>query len=285
MKHNHNHSHLHNHNDSVSNVTLAFLLNLGFSIIELFGGIITGSTAILSDAVHDFGDSLSLALSFIFEKVGNKESNEKYTYGYKRISLIGALINIVVLSVGTVFVFTEAVQALLNPTYVKAEGMLLLAIIGIVINGVSVFRMKGSKKILDKTVMMHLMEDLLGWIAVLVVSIVIYFTSWYILDPILSLAISVIIGRNIYNNLRDAIMIIMQRVPDEELYNNIKNNLISMEEIDSIEKINMWTIDGEVHILTASIKAVNDANKSNLLEKIKDMLLSKDIKESTIEIY
>ncbi|VYT69334.1 cation diffusion facilitator family transporter [Clostridium tertium] len=285
MKHNHNHSHLHNHNDSVSNVTLAFLLNLGFSIIELFGGIITGSTAILSDAVHDFGDSLSLALSFIFEKVGNKESNEKYTYGYKRISLIGALINIVVLSVGTVFVFTEAVRALLNPTYVKAEGMLLLAIIGIVINGVSVFRMKGSKKILDKTVMMHLMEDLLGWIAVLVVSIVIYFTSWYILDPILSLAISVIIGRNIYNNLRDAIMIIMQRVPDEELYNNIKNNLISMEEIDSIEKINMWTIDGEVHILTASIKAVNDANKSNLLEKIKDMLLSKDIKESTIEIY
>lgn len=282
MKHSHNHSH--GHSEGVSNVTMAFLLNFGFSILELFGGIITGSTAILSDAVHDFGDSLALALSFIFEKVGKKESNEKYTYGYKRLSLIGAFINITVLSVGTIFVFNQALQALANPTAVKAEGMLFLAVIGIVINGASVFRMKGSKKILDKTVMMHLMEDLLGWVAVLVVSVVIYFTNWYILDPILSLGICFVIGRNIYFNLKTALMIIMQRVPDEDLYEEIKEHLIEMDEIENIEKINMWTMDGEMHVVTASIKALENTNKNDVLNKIKKMLNNEGIKESTIEV-
>lgn len=281
---NHNHSHLHGHSEGVSNITMAFLLNFGFSILELFGGIFTGSTAILSDAVHDFGDSLALALSFIFEKVGKKESNEKYTYGYKRLSLIGALINIIVLSVGTIFVLSEAIQALANPTAVKAKGMLFLAIVGIVINGASVFRMKGSKKILDKTVMLHLMEDLLGWIAVLVVSVVIYFTNWYILDPILSIGISFIIGRNIYFNLKNAIMIIMQRVPDEDLYEEIKEHLIEIDEVEKIEKINMWTMDGEMHVVTASIKVLENTNKINVLNKIKEMLNNEGIKESTIEI-
>lgn len=281
---NHNHSHSHSHSEGVSNITMAFLLNFGFSILELFGGIFTGSTAILSDAVHDFGDSLALALSFIFEKVGKKESNEKYTYGYKRLSLIGALINIIVLSVGTMFVFSEAIQALANPTAVKAKGMLFLAIVGIVINGASVFRMKGSKKILDKTVMLHLMEDLLGWIAVLVVSIVIYFTNWYILDPILSIGISFIIGRNIYFNLKNAIMIIMQRVPDEDLYEEIKEHLNEIDEVEKIEKINMWTMDGEMHVVTASIKVLENTNKINVLNKIKEMLKNEGIKESTIEI-
>lgn len=286
MKHNHGHSHGHSHSHSngASNITVAFLLNFGFSILELFGGIITGSTAILSDAVHDFGDSLALALSFIFEKVGKKKANDRYTYGYKRLSLIGAFINIIVLSVGTVFVFNEAVQALRNPTAVKAGGMLFLAIIGIAINGASVFRMKGSKKILDKTVMLHLMEDLLGWIAVLVVSVVIYFTNWFILDPILSIGICIIIGRNIYFNLKTAIVIIMQRVPDEELYEEIKEHIKEMDEVEEIKKINMWTMDGEMHVVTASIKALENTDKSSVLNKIKEMLNNEGIKESTIEI-
>lgn len=284
MAHNHSHLQNHNHSEGVSNVTLAFLLNFGFSILELVGGIITGSTAILSDAVHDFGDSIALALSFVFEKVGKRRANEKYTYGYKRISLIGAFINIIVLSVGTIFVFSEALQSLVNPMPVKAEGMLLLSFIGIAINGASVFRMKGSKKILDKTVMMHLMEDLLGWIAVLVVSIVIYFTNWYILDPILSLGICIIIGRNIYVNLKTAILIIMQRVPDEDLYEEIKEHLMEMNEIEKIEKLNMWTMDGEMHVVTASIKTLENTDKNYVLNKVKEMLNNEGINESTIEV-
>ncbi|MDU6984458.1 MAG: cation diffusion facilitator family transporter [Terrisporobacter othiniensis] len=284
MAHNHSHSHNYNHCEGVSNVTLVFLLNFGFSILELVGGLITGSKAILSDAVHDFGDSIALALSFVFEKVGKRGANEKYTYGYKRISLIGAFINIIVLSVCTIFVFSEALQSLVNSMPVKAEGMLLLSFIGIAINGASVFRMKGSKKILDKTVIMHLMEDLLGWIAVLVVSIVIYFTNWYILDPILSLGICIIIGRNIYFNLKTAILIIMQRVPDEDLYEEIKEHLMEINEIEKVEKLNMWTMDGEIHVLTASIKTLENANKNEVLNKVKEMLNDEGINESTIEV-
>lgn len=282
MGHSHNHSH--GHMESVSNVTLAFLLNFGFAILELIGGAITGSTAILSDAVHDFGDSLAIALSFIFEKLGRRKANEKYTYGYKRLSLIGAFVNIGVLTVGTIFVFTEAIQALAAPRVVKADGMLILAIIGIVINGVSVFRMKGSKKILDRTVMMHLMEDLLGWIAVLIVSIIIYFTNWYILDPILSIGICIIIGRNVYENLKNALMIIMQGVPDEELYAEIKTHISGMSDIEEIENLNMWTMDGEIHVVTASIRVVENANKSEMVRNIKKMLQDEGINQSTIEV-
>lgn len=283
MSHNHSHSHGHTHSH-MSNIKMAFLLNFGFSILELIGGIFTGSTAILSDAVHDFGDSLSLGLSLIFEKISNKEATVKYNYGYKRISLIGALINIVVLSIGTIFVFKEALESLVNPGAVKAEGMLFLAILGVIVNGLSVVKMKGSKKILDKTVMMHLMEDLLGWIAVLVVSIIIYFTNWYILDPILSLGISIIIVRNIYLNLKTTLMIIMQRVPDDSLYEEIKEHLTELSEIEKIVKLNMWTIDGESHVLSASIKLLDTANRSDVLLKIKKLLNDEGVNESTIEL-
>lgn len=278
----------HNHSaanrDSTSNVKLAFLLNLGFAILEILGGIFTGSTAILSDAVHDFGDSFALALSYIFEKVGKKQPTEKYTYGFKRLSLIGAFINIIVLSSGTVFVFKEAIEGLMNPQAVKADGMFILAIIGIVINGLSVLRMKGSKKILDRTVMMHLLEDLLGWIAVLVVSVVIFFTNWYILDSILSLGICVIIGKNIYDNIKTSISIVLQSVPDKELYEEIRQHILEMPEIKTIEKSNMWTIDGEEHVFTANIETEQIADKSEVLRKIKEMLKNESIIQSTIEI-
>lgn len=282
MGHNHNHNHAHGHEGS-SNIKIAFLLNFGFAIAEIIGGFLTGSTAILSDAVHDFGDSLALALSFIFEKFGKKPANNKYTYGFKRLSVIGAIINIVVLSVGTIFVFTEAIDNIMSPKSVVAEGMFIMSIFGIVINGFSVFRMSGSKKILDKTVMMHLLEDLFGWIAVFIVSIAIYFTNWYILDPILSLMICIIIGRNIYMNTKNVINIIMQGVPDQELYEAIEENLEDIEGVLSVENLNIWTLDGDEHVLTAKLKVDNNSS-DKVFMKVKKLLSKEGIENSTIEL-
>ncbi|MGL4735971.1 MAG: cation diffusion facilitator family transporter [Cellulosilyticaceae bacterium] len=280
----HHHSHGHHHEEGLSNITLAFLLNFGFAMLEILGGILTGSTAILSDAVHDFGDSLALAVSFIVEKLGHKPANTHYTYGYKRMALIGAFVNIIVLSVGTVFVVREALSVLVAPQPVKAGGMLLLAVVGILINGISVLRMKGSKKILDKTVMMHLMEDLLGWIAVLVVSIVIYFTNWYILDPILSLGICIVIGRNIWMNLTVAIQIVMQAVPDQPLFDAIQSEIEGVEGVKAVKALHMWTLDGEEHIVTASLAVKEGVLREGMMNQIKGMLESKGIAHSTIEI-
>jgi cobalt-zinc-cadmium efflux system protein len=284
IKHNHTHNHSHNDINGASNVAIAFLLNFGFSIVEIIGGLIFGSVAILSDAVHDLGDSLALGLSYIFEKIGKRSSNNKYTYGYKRLSVIGAIINIVVLSVGTIFVFKEAVESFINPSPVIAEGMFIMAIFGILINGFSVIRMRGTKNILDRTVMMHLLEDLLGWVAVFIVSIVIYFTKLYILDSILTFIICVIIGRNIVANIVNVINIIMQAVPDSELYDEIKEHIMEIDGVESINAFNMWTLDGEEHIVTTSITTNKDIGTNKILVNIKEMLKEEGIHNSTIEL-
>jgi len=276
-------SHDHNHHKP-SNIGIAFLLNFSFSIIEIFGGILTNSTAILSDAIHDLGDSLALALSFFTERLSKREPTKKYPYGFKRLSLIGAIINILVLSVGTGYVISEAIASFQNPQKVDSIGMLWLAFLGIAINGIAALRMKGSKKILDKTVVMHLLEDLMGWVAVLVVSIVIYFTNWYILDPVLSMFIALVIIRNIWINSKLVFGILMQSVPDEDLYNELKEHIESIEGVKLIDNFKLWSLDGEEHIATITLSVVVNADVQNIRLKTKSILNKHNINQTTVEV-
>ncbi len=286
--HDHNHSSIHGHchhntsEQKFSNITIAFLLNFIFSIIEFFGGIYTGSTAILSDAIHDFSDSISLLLSYIAEKISTKKPNDIYTYGYKRITVIGAFVNIAVLSIGTFFVIVRAFNALLNPNELKTTEMIFLSILGILVNLISVVRLNGSTKILDKTVRLHLLEDLLGWISVLITSVIIHFTDFYILDPILSLAISAFVVYNISKRLVEVYKIIMHCVPNKNLYDNIKNDILNIEEISEIQNMHIWTLDGEENIATLSLLATT--NNNELLTQTKNILNNYGITNSTVEI-
>jgi len=277
------HKHSHNHSKS-SNIAVAFFLNCRFAILEIFGGIITRSVAIMSDAVHDFGDSLTLGLSWIFEKKAKKKPDEKYTYGYKRLPVVGALINILALSLGTAFVIYKAINAIITPNEVMSKGMFILSIFGILTNGLAVFRMKGSKKLLDKTVMLHLLEDLLGWIAVFIVSIIIYFTNFYLLDPILSLCISVFLIINIYNNVKESIVIIMQASPNKGLTKEIENELLGIEGVKEIQQLHIWSFDGEENVLTVKIIIDDNTNRENILNDAKQLLKEKNINQTTIEI-
>lgn len=279
MSHNHNHSH-----NKPSNIGIAFLLNFSFSIIEIIGGILTNSTAILSDAVHDLGDSLALALSFFTERLSKKDATEKYPYGFKRLSLIGAIINILVLSVGTGYVISEAVISFQNPQEVDSIGMLWLAILGIAINGLAVLKMKDSKKILDKTVVMHLLEDLMGWVAVLVVSIVIYFTNWYILDPILSMFIALVIIRNIWINSKLVFSILMQSVPDESLYQELKEHMESIEGVKLVDNFKLWSLDGEEHVASITLLTQENADAQKIRLNAKNIFTNHSIKQTTVEV-
>jgi cobalt-zinc-cadmium efflux system protein len=279
MSHNHNHSH-----NKPSNIGIAFLLNFSFSIIEIIGGILTNSTAILSDAVHDLGDSLALALSFFTERLSKKDATEKYPYGFKRLSLIGAIINILVLSIGTGYVISEAVISFQNPQEVDSIGMLWLAILGIAINGLAVLRMKDSKKILDKTVVMHLLEDLMGWVAVLVVSIVIYFTNWYILDPILSMFIALVIIRNIWINSKLVFSILMQSVPDESLYQELKEHMESIEGVKLVDNFKLWSLDGEEHVASITLSTQANADMQEIRLNAKTVFRNHSIKQTTVEV-
>lgn len=210
--HGHNHSHSH---DSVKNIGAAFFLNLFFTIIELIGGLITNSIAIISDSLHDFGDCLSLALSWYFQKLSKKGSNKLYSYGYKRFSLLGAIINSIVLIVGSIYILTEAIPRIFEPQETNAKGMFLLAILGIMAHGIVFLRLRKGKSLNEKVVSLHILEDLLGWIAVLAGSILIYFTNITIFDPILSIGISAIVLFNVLRNIKQVLPIILQGTPRE----------------------------------------------------------------------
>lgn len=285
--HSHGHSHMHNHSSSSKNIKIAFLLNFTFSIIEIFGGILTNSSAILSDAIHDLGDSLSLGLAMVFEKKSEKNANKVFTYGYKRLSVISAIINILVLAIGTVLVLRESIERLLSPQPIVAEGMLFLAIIGVLINGISVFRMKSSIKISEKAVMLHLLEDLFGWIAVFIVSIVVMFTDFYILDPILSLIICFIMIRNIYYGIKSLYKIIMQAIPEGIEISKIENEIFDKIDGISIESFRVWSLDGEsnvasLNILTNDISSVK--NIFSIKDEVKHILSNHNIEDVTVEI-
>ena len=285
--HSNGHGHMHNHSTSAKNIKVAFLLNFTFSIIEIFGGIITNSSAILSDAIHDLGDSLSLGLAMIFEKQSEKNPNKIFTYGYKRLSVISAIINILVLAIGTVLVLRESIERLFSPQPIVAEGMLFLAIIGVVINGVSVFRMKSSIKISEKAVMLHLLEDLFGWIAVFIVSIAVMFTDFYILDPILSLIICFIMIRNIYYGIKSLYKIIMQATPEGVEISKIENEIFDKIDGISIESFRVWSLDGEsnvasLNILTNDISSIKDI--FSIKDEVKHILSNHNIEDVTVEI-
>ncbi|HEX5169411.1 MAG TPA: cation diffusion facilitator family transporter, partial [Cyclobacteriaceae bacterium] len=173
----HSHNHDHEHRESLGNIRMAFWLNTGFALFELAGGILTNSVAILSDALHDFGDSLSLGLAHFFEKKSEQTRDKAFSYGYRRFSLLGAFINSIVLIVGSIFVIQEAAKRLLEPQEVNARGMLLLAVIGVVVNLVAMLRLKRGSSINERVVSLHFLEDVLGWVAVMIGSIVMIFAK------------------------------------------------------------------------------------------------------------
>lgn len=286
-EHNHSHSHLHDHSHDVKNIKTAFFLNLFFSVVEIIGGIITNSVAILSDAIHDLGDSVSLGMAWYFQRVSQKRSDSKYTYGYKRFSVMGALITSIVLIVGSVIILTEAVPRIFNPQTAHAKGMIILAVLGIIINGAALLQLRKGKSLNEKVVSLHFLEDVLGWVAVLIGAIVMYFFDLPIIDPILSIAIAVFVLRNVYKNLREIARIILQGTPHEIETEQLKNEIIALSEnIVSVHDFHLWTVDGTYNVLTMHVVLKNGQSaeiQAALKRQIRQKLNEKGIEHATVE--
>jgi cobalt-zinc-cadmium efflux system protein len=285
--HGHDHSHAHEHG-SVKNIKNAFLLNISFVVIEIVGGLLTNSVAILSDAIHDLGDSISLGLAWYLEKLGDRESDHKFNYGYKRFSILGALFNILVLIGGTFFVVYHAIPRLLHPESVKAEGMIALAVVGVIINGLAVLNVKKGKKLSEKVVTLHLLEDVFGWVAVLVVSIVLLFFDLPVLDPILSLLISAYIIKNVISGLIRITKMLLQGVPDGFVVRETTDFILdNTPQALDVHDMRAWTLDGEENVLTFHM-AVDDgvtvAESIEMKRHIKDLLAERGFKYVTIEV-
>lgn len=286
--HKHEHEHSHNHSHSKENIKLVFLLNLIFSIIELIGSILTNSISILSDAIHDFGDSFSIGVSYLLEKYSSKKSNNKYTYGYLRYSLLGALITCLVLLIGSFIVLYRAIPRLLNPVVVNSTSMIIISIFGFIINGYAAYKTSHSTNINEKSINLHMLEDVLGWFSVLLGSIIIKLTNFYIIDPILSIFIALYILFHAYSHIKEVFDIFMQKVPDNIDINKIKKNLEKkFDSIKDIHHIHVWTMDGEKNYLTAHIllnSKLSESNIKKLKSDIKEYLHDLNIEHCTLEI-
>jgi cobalt-zinc-cadmium efflux system protein len=282
MGHNHNHGFHHGN----KNILVAFFLNATFSIIELIGAYFTNSVAIYSNALHDFGDSLALLFAYFAEKLSHKEADSKYTFGYRRFSILAALINGVILLSGSLFVLYEATQRIMHPEPVNPEGMFGLAILGIAVNAYAAFRLSKDEGINSKMVMFHLLEDLLGWVAVFIVSIVLMFKPWFILDSILSILISLIILRGVYKNIMKVGMIFLQKFPDDLEMDVIKKRITDINKVMDVHAIKGWSLDDTNYYLRfhVSLPAETTLDKIDCIKlDIKKILKDYKVTSSTIE--
>ena len=255
------------------NILIAFILNISFSILEFFGGIWTNSVAIISDSIHDFGDALSIGISYILERKSKKKADNKYTYGYIRYSILGSIITTTILLVGSILVIKNSILRIINPVPIHYEGMIVFAIIGVILNFIAAYVTKDGDSMNQKAVNLHMLEDVLGWIVVLVGAIIMNFTDLKILDPIMSISVATFILINSFKNLKEVIDLFLEKTPKDINIEELKEHLIRINEVDDIHHIHVWSIDGyhnyaTMHIVTKTknIKKIKEAIRKELAE-------------------
>lgn len=290
MAHDHSHHHHHHHFDpdeKPSGIVTAFWLNTVFAIIEIVGGLYTNSVAIVSDAIHDLGDSLSLGLAYYFHRKSKQQGDREFNYGYRRFSLLGAFINSLVLVVSSVFIIREASMRLFEPEMPDTQGMLILAILGILVNGAALLRLRKGKSVNEKVISLHFVEDVLGWAAVLIGSIVMMFADVPVLDPILSIAICLYILYNVYKNLRTTFRILLQGSPEGIHQDEVKKKVLSVPGVLDMHDMHFWTMDGQYNVMTLHVVVPSDKSfdeVEQIKNEVKHCLIHLDVQHITVEI-
>lgn len=280
------HDHHHDHGTAGKRLGLALGLNVAFTIIELVGAWFTNSTAIAADALHDLGDSLSLAFAWGMQGLSGSKPTQTYTYGFKRLSLVGAMVNAIVLLAGGLVVLTEAVPRLWDPGQPDAKGMLALAVLGVVVNGAAVLRVRHGSSLNERVVTWHLLEDVLGWVAVLIVSIVMLFADLPVLDPLLSVLVTVWVGANAARNLKRTIDVFLQAVPDDVDVDALREVARGVEGVVELRHVHVWSQEGEHHVLTGSLvlDCVTVEEAENIREQVVQALHDEGIEHLTLEV-
>ncbi|KND51839.1 MAG: cobalt-zinc-cadmium efflux system protein [Parcubacteria bacterium C7867-001] len=276
----------HSH-DSQGNIKIALFLNICFTIIELIGGLLTNSLAILSDALHDFGDTIVLSLAWYAEKKSKQGPDEKRTYGYARLSVFSALASGAVLIGGSLFIVSQAIPRLFNPEAVNAPGMMILAVVGIVFNGIGAYRLKKGKGISERVLSWHLFEDVFGWTAILIGGGLIYLFDLPILDPILTIGFTLFILWGVIRSMGEVSNILLEGVPDRVNLKALKNDIQAFEGVLGLHDVHVWSLEGKTNVLSGHIvinpQSVDEGRA--IQQKIKVMLKEKhDIEHATIEL-
>ena len=268
-------------------VRFAAFLNFAFTIVEIIGGFWTNSLAILSDALHDFGDSIALLVSWLFERGAKKSPDARYTFGYQRLSLFSALFAASILIGGSIVIIFQAIPRFFNPVPVNAFGMVGIAFLGIVFNGAGFFLLKKGESLNEKVLSWHLLEDVLGWVGILIGGIIIYFWNFYLVDPIMTIGLTAFILYNVTKNLREAINILLQGVPKHINLEAVKQDVKAIKGVLGIHDVHIWSLEGETDVFTAHVVLDDETLKKQpdqTKKTIKETLLKHHIEHSTIEL-
>ena len=263
------------------NILIAFLLNITFSIFELIGGALTGSIAILTDSLHDIGDALSIGISYFLEKKSKKKADSKHTYGYIRYSVAGSLITLVILLLGSAFVIYESIKRLFNPVTINYDGMIIFAIFGVIVNLVATLVTRKGDSLNQKSVNIHMLEDVLGWIVVLIGSILMKFTDITYIDSILSIIVALFILINCAIQFKRIVDIFLEVTPNNVDIEELQKHLLKIEGVKDIHHIHVRSIDGFNNF--ATLHVVVDKYDPKIKDKVKEELAEHNIAHSTVE--
>ena len=285
--HSHGHDHAHHH-AMVGNIRTAILLNFSFTIVELIGGLMTNSMAVLSDALHDLGDTIILTFSFFSEKYsGKKIEDTSFTYGLSRLPLVSAFVSSFVLFAGSVGIIAAAIPRLYDPVAPNATGMLYLSIPGILVNLAALLKMRKNEGINSRVLMLHFLEDALGWVAVLIISIVMHFVDLPILDPLLSIVITLYIFIRVIGNLKSSVFLFIQKAPSEINIEQIKSEIAALKQVSEICDLHAWSLDSIHHIFTIHVGVAGEIKRLDairLKSEIRKVLSRHGKFHATIEI-
>lgn len=263
------------------NILVAFYLNMFFSVVEFIGGALTGSVAIISDSIHDFGDGLSIGASFILEKISKKKPDSKYTYGYYRYSVLGSVLQSVILLCGAILVVYNAVLRFIHPEPIHHNGMIVIAVFGLIINGAAVFFTSGEGSLNQKSINLHMLEDLLGWLIVLIGAVIMKFTQWNYLDPILSILLALFIAVNALKNLHSVLDIFLEKTPKGIDLDDLTCHLQHIDGVIDVHHLHVWSMDGYQN--AATLHAVTEADMTFVKKEIREELKEHGICHVTIE--
>lgn len=277
---------MHEHDHHTNNIKLALALNIGFTIIEIIGGLYTNSLTILADAIHDLGDTIALFTAWISEKASHKQADPKRTFGYRRVSLFSAFFSAIILITGSLFILTQALPRLFNPEPVHTQGMFILASIGILFNGLAALRLKRGHGMNEKVLSWHLLEDVFGWIIVLIGSVLIHFTDSPVIDPLMTIGFTAFILWGVVKSLTEIANIFLQGVPSHISLDHINQGLSKLDGIVGVHDMHVWSLEGETDVLTAHFVVSPELLKNPAHTKavIRAELDQHHIEHSTIEL-
>lgn len=264
------------------NILIAFLLNLAFSVFEFIGGAVTGSVAIMSDALHDMGDAASIGVSYFLERKSHKQPDDVYTYGYGRYSVLGSLVTTLILLVGSALVIYNAVMRIVNPVEIHYDGMIVFAIVGALVNLGAAWFTRGGDSLNQKAVNLHMLEDVLGWIVVLVGAIIMRFTDISIIDPIMSIAVALFILWNALMNLKEIFALFLEKIPEGVNVGEIKEHLMEIDGVIDVHHVHIWSVDGSHNYATMHVVAEGDAHE--IKEAVREELTEHGIIHATLEL-